>query len=155
MAQQPGPCSVLLVVAMQQEAAPIIEAFSMRKLPHCFLPGAAFVAWEGMIGELTLRLVWCGRDVRYGGNNVGTTAAAVATYAALAAFINTDSPPELVLSVGTAGGFAERGAGITDVYLSTKCVFHARRIPEGGTWGELEEQGFGASLSQPAAPTRR
>ena len=146
--------SVLLVVAMQQEAQPIIDAFDMRKLDHAFLPGAAFVAWQGMIGELTVRLVWCGRDERYGGNNVGTTAAAVATYAALAAFANTDSPPELVLSVGTAGGFGEKGAGIADVYLSSKCVFHARRIPEGGAWGELEEQGFGAShIQSPRGPS--
>ena len=49
--------SVLLVVAMQQEAQPIIDAFDMRKLDHAFLPGAAFVAWQGMIGELTVRLV--------------------------------------------------------------------------------------------------
>ena len=58
--------------------------------------------------------------------------------------------PDLVLSVGTAGGFAQRGATIGDVFLSTKCVFHARRIPEASRTEKpnpnvvvLEEYGFG------------
>ena len=150
--------SVLLVVAMEQEAMPIISRFSMRKLEHRFLPGAPFVAWEGRVGGdgdgdgddgLTLRLVWCGRDNRFGGNNVATTAASVATYAAVSAL--GDPKPDLVISVGTAGGFSERGARVQDVYLSTKCVFHARRIPEEGRGGELEEQGFGHYRSPPLA----
>ena len=140
--------SVLLVVAMEQEAAPIIEHFALQKLAEPgFLPGAPMVAWEGTAGCLTLRLVWNGRDQRFSANNVGTAAAAVATYAAFAAL----GPHDLVLSVGTAGGFAERGAAIGDVYLSTKCVFHARRIPEAGVADELEEYGFGHYRSPPLA----
>uniref|UniRef100_A0A7S0LH18 Nucleoside phosphorylase domain-containing protein n=1 Tax=Coccolithus braarudii TaxID=221442 RepID=A0A7S0LH18_9EUKA len=96
------------------------------------------VAWEGAVGPLTLRVVWCGSDLRFGVNNVATTAAAVATYAALVAFPNTD----LVFSIGTAGGFAQRGAAIADVFLSSKCVFHSRRIPD-SHGGHLEEYGFG------------
>ena len=86
------------------------------------------------------------RDDRFGVNNVATTAASVSTYAALTAFGN----PDLVLSVGTAGGFSQRGACIGDVFLSTKCVFHARRIPEVAKDQRqnrycvaLEEYGFG------------
>ncbi|MED5327810.1 MAG: hypothetical protein VYB98_00300, partial [Actinomycetota bacterium] len=45
--------------------------------------------------------------------------------------------------MGTAGGFGSRGACVGDVFLSTKCVFHARRIPDGSTRGTLEEFGFG------------
>ena len=55
-----------------------------------------------------------------------------------------------MLSVGTAGGFSQRGACIGDVFLSTKCVFHDRRIPEGSnkqrnnqSCGAVEEYGFG------------
>jgi nucleoside phosphorylase len=86
------------------------------------------------------------RDDRFGVNNVATTAASVSTYAALTAFGKLD----LVLSVGTAGGFSQRGACIGDVFLSTKCVFHARRIPEISKTEKqnlncmaLEEYGFG------------
>ena len=88
----------------------------------------------------------CFRDDRFGVNNVATTAACVSTYAALTAFGKQD----LVLSVGTAGGFSQKGACIGDVFLSTKCVFHARRIPEVSKTEKqnpncevLEEYGFG------------
>ena len=54
------------------------------------------------------------------------------------------------MSAGTAGGFSQRGACIGDVFLSTKCVFHARRIPEVTNHQKqnkccvgLEEYGFG------------
>ena len=77
---------------------------------------------------------------------MATTAASVSTYAALSCI----GRPDLVLSVGTAGGFSQHGASIGDVFLSTKCVFHARRIPEPSRSGEynpnvvvLEEYGFG------------
>ena len=81
-------------------------------------------------------------------NNVATTAASVTTYAAL----NTFGRQDIVLSVGTAGGFSQRGARVGDVFLSTKCVFHARRIPEttkavdgdqNTSCNTLEEYGFG------------
>ena len=172
--RKPVRC-VMLVVAMEQEAAPIIERFKLQRLAHQFLPGAPMVAWEAKISglspnneesrerhrhtergterdthneesDLVLRLVWCGRDVRYSGNNVGTTAAAVACYAAVAAL----GAPDLVLSVGTAGGFAQLGARVCDVYLSTKCVYHARRIPESTSGGtEIEEYGIGHYRSPP------
>ncbi len=37
--------------------------------------------------------------------------------------------PDLVISVGTAGGFAARGAAIGDVFVATGFANHDRRIP--------------------------
>ena len=146
--------SVLLIVAMEQEALPIVERFGLKRIiAPGFLRGSPFVAWRGDAGAqalqagLQLYVVWTGRDSRYGQNNVGTAAAAVATYAAVAAL----GMPDLVLSVGAAGGFSERGAAIGDVFLSTKCVYHARRIPESSGSSELEEMGFGHYRSVPLA----
>ena len=103
------------------------------------------VAWQGTVaGGLNLKVVWCGHDRRFGVNNVATTAAAVTTYAAVAAF----GSPDLVMSVGTAGGFSQRGAAIGDVFLATKSVFHSRRIPDMAR-GQLEEYGFGHFRSPP------
>ena len=138
---------VLIVVAMEQEVQPLIEHFRLPRLPHSFLAGSPMVAWGGMLPDrpLELHIVWCGQDARYGNNNVGTAAAAVSTYASCAAF----GAPDLVLSVGTAGGFSAHGAEIGDVYLSTKCVFHSRRIPGAAGDGELEESGFGHYRSPP------
>jgi 5'-methylthioadenosine nucleosidase len=82
---------------------------------------------------------------------VATTAAAVSTYASIAHF-----KPDIVISAGTAGGFSELGASIGDVYISTKCIFHGRRIPIsfGGDAiksksRHLEEYGFGHFRSPP------
>lgn len=142
-----GPVhNVLIVVAMEQETMPLVRRFDLKRCPDTtFLPGAPFVAWSGKVGDVRLRVVWCGRDPRFGGvNNVATTAAAVATYAAIASF----GRPDLLISAGTAGGFKAAGAAVGDCFLSAKCIFHARRIPsdEGHT---LEEYGFGHFRSPP------
>lgn len=144
--------NVIIIVAMEQEASPLVERFQLQRLRNdIFLPGAPFIAWQGEVGKLTLRVVWCGRDPRFGGvNNVATTAAAVCTYASIAAF----GPPELLISAGTAGGFRLAGAAIGDVYLSSKCVFHSRRIPsDEGT--SFEEYGFGHFRSPPLGKLAR
>lgn len=75
-------------------------------------------------GDVHVHLIWNGRCKIHSCNLVATTAAGVAAYGAVQVF-----RPDLVISAGTAGGFGELGACIGDVYLSTKCIFHARRIP--------------------------
>ena len=145
--------SVLLVVAMEQEAAPIIEHFALQKLAEPgFLPGAPMVAWEGTAGCLTLRLVWNGRDQRFSANNVGTAAAAVATYAAFAAL----GPHDLVLSVGTAGGFAERGAAIGDIYPSRPSASSTRGAsPRRGLPTSWRNTASGTTAPHPSPASRR
>eukprot|EP00854_Cymbomonas_tetramitiformis_P024973 gene24973-30450_t len=138
---------------MEEEARPFIEKHGLKKHqePGPFVSGSPMVAYSGQINSCTddnqshlrVHLVWNGRDQKYKVNNVATTAAAVATYASIAAF-----HPDLVVSAGTAGGFGELGGNIGDVYASTKCVYHNRRIPEGET-GDLEEYGFGHYRSPP------
>lgn len=136
--------SVTIIMAMEQEAAPIVARFGLQRIDAPFLDGSPFVAWGGSADGLLLRVVWCGHDKRFGMNNVATTAAAVTTYAAIAAL----GRPDLVVSAGTAGAFGQRGAAICDVFLSSKCIFHSRRIPDGHTGG-LEEYGFGHFRSPP------
>merc|ERR1711939_90959 len=101
-------------------------------------------AYKGEVSNATVWLVWAGNDIRFNAvNNVGTTASAVSAYASIIEF-----QPDLVISAGTAGGFKSAGGCIGDVYLSTKCVFHGRRIP---AWdgGEYEEYGYGHYRSPP------
>lgn len=42
--------------------------------------------------------------------------------------------PDLIISVGTAGGFAARGAAIGDVFVATGFANHDRRIPLPVQW---------------------
>ena len=60
----------------------------------------------------------------HGVDNVGTVPAAVTAYLAVHEF-----KPDLLISMGTAGGFKARGACIGDVFLATGFANHDRRIP--------------------------
>ena len=54
--------SVLLVVAMEQEALPIIRELNLQEIiPSPFLVGLPAVAWKGNVGNLRVHLIWCGR----------------------------------------------------------------------------------------------
>ena len=55
---------------------------------------------------------------------MGTVPAAVTAYLAVHEF-----KPDLVISVGTAGGFKAKGAAIGDVFMATAFANHDRRIP--------------------------
>lgn len=60
----------------------------------------------------------------HGVDNVGTVPAA------LTAFLGIQQlKPDIVVSVGTAGGFKAKGGAIGDVYVSTGFANHDRHIP--------------------------
>lgn len=65
-----------------------------------------------------------GKDAEHSVDNVGTVPAALATYLACQQY-----KPDLIISVGTAGGFKAQGASIGDVFVGTTTVNHDRRIP--------------------------
>uniref|UniRef100_A0A7S4ID08 Nucleoside phosphorylase domain-containing protein n=1 Tax=Odontella aurita TaxID=265563 RepID=A0A7S4ID08_9STRA len=139
---------VVIIYAMEEEFMPFVRDHGLAPVkPSPFSPGAPMVAYRGEVsnGAIDAVAVWCGRDRRFRSNSVGTVAAGVACYAAVEAF-----GPDLVISAGTAGGFGELGARTGDVYLSTKCIFHARRIPENFGGNTYEEYGFGHFRSPPA-----
>jgi nucleoside phosphorylase len=85
-----------------------------------------------------------GVDPRFGVDAIATQPAALNTFLTL-----THWPAELVLTAGTAGGWARHGASIGDVYLSReRFVYHDRRIPLPG----FDRYGIG---SFPAAAAAR
>ena len=119
--------TVLVICAMKEEISPFVEHFGLEKRTEPFMAGSPswIVAWSGKAGAITLHAVWCGEDERFKSNNVATTAAAVTLYAAVAAI----GRPDLVISAGTAGGFAQRGAAIGEVTKRfcrpcTRCISH-------------------------------
>jgi hypothetical protein len=63
---------------------------------------------------------------------VGTNGATLTGFASISTL-----KPDLVISGGTAGGFKARGADIGDIFVSTACMNHDRRIPLPGydKWG--------------------
>lgn len=58
--------------------------------------------------------------------------------------------PDLVINAGTAGGFAAKGAGIGDVFVSSVIRNHDRRIPLPG----YDQYGVGEYHSVPTVALR-
>ncbi len=126
---------ILLYVAMQEEANPIIAALNLQPcslLPQA-LPMRTFSAQDELHEYL---LVLAGSSVQHAVENVGTEPAALALGVALSIF-----PAALIINAGTAGGFARKGAQIAEVFLGKSPVrYHDHRIP----LGDYESYGTGS-----------
>ena len=56
--------SILLVIAMEQEALPLVRSLNLEMLSTLPFPfGLPAVAWKGKVGRSTVHLIWCGRYV--------------------------------------------------------------------------------------------
>lgn len=117
-----------LLVAMQAEAQPLIERLHLQPAETPWPEWAPCSLWRGRAHGIAVELVTAGRDQRYGCDLIGTEPA---TLAAALAVMHLN--PRLLASVGTAGGFAARGATIGTVYLSQgEFRYHGRHVPMPG-----------------------
>ncbi|XVF45460.1 hypothetical protein PTKIN_Ptkin02bG0208400 [Pterospermum kingtungense] len=117
--------SILIIIAMQTEAIPVVNKFQLTENPHSLFPkGVPWVHYHGTYKDITLNLIWPGKDLTLGVDSVGTISSSLVTYASIQA-----SKPDLIINAGTAGGFKAKGAGIGDVFLISHVAFHDRRIP--------------------------
>ena len=103
----------------------MVKSLNLSKDNPPAIPGPApCVTYSGSDWGAAIHLVCFGKCRETGMDNVGTVPASLATYLAIQTF-----SPDLVISTGTAGGFASRGAAIADVFVSTAMLNHDRRIP--------------------------
>ncbi|PNY12054.1 5-methylthioadenosine s-adenosylhomocysteine nucleosidase 1-like protein [Trifolium pratense] len=125
-AQPNRPISnILIVIAMQTEAQPVVNKFELIEDPHSPFPqGVPWVRYHGKYKDLNINLIWPGKDPSSGVDSVGTISSALVTYAAIQAL-----QPDLIINAGTAGGFKARGASVGDIFIASDCAFHDRRIP--------------------------
>lgn len=125
----PGSAArVLVVMAMEVEAAPLRAALGAEpiELPSWAsrLPARLAEAPE-VPGRPRVRLAVNGTDPISGVAAIGTSAAALTTQVGL----NSGFDPDLVLTVGTAGGWSRHGSEIGDTFLAwPHFVCHDRRI---------------------------
>lgn len=121
---------IALVMAMEIEAAPLRTALGATPIDAPPWAGAlpvrlAVAPAEGNRPHVLLAVN--GDDPVTGVAAIGTTAAALTTHVALN--LEGIPRPDLVLSVGTAGGFTRNGATIGDTYLAwPHFSCHDRRI---------------------------
>lgn len=117
--------NLVILMAMFEEALPIINSLLLIKSNDLLHPELPMVCYQKNIGSLHLSLVIAGLDERFDVANIGSEAATLMAYEAI-----TQLKPDLLISAGTAGGFAARGASIGTVYLSEEhFVYHDRHVP--------------------------
>jgi len=121
---------ILMLFAMEEEAQPVINSLYAVPIdrneypidPH--LPMQAYHAksqqdkqiFIAVFGKLTVS------EVRI--DFVGLQSATLNSWEAIRLF-----NPDLVMSVGTAGGNEKLGANVGDIYISSCIKYHDRRIP--------------------------
>lgn len=136
---------VVIVMAMEAEAAPLRDALRAQPFESpawaAGLPCRLSHAPKAK-GRPDVVLAVNGTDPIYGVDAIGSTAAALTVHVAL----NLDRPrPDLVLSVGTAGGWRRAGAEIGDAYLAwPHFACHDRRIELPG-FDAMGESNLGAA----------
>ena len=117
---------ILLVVAMDTEAQPIINELHLHPLPHSFT-NLPMRGYAGEQGNTKILLIMNGEDPINKVQNIGTQAATLSTYLGVEYF-----HPDLIISIGTAGAVIENGVQLKDIIASKKIYFFDRRIPMDG-----------------------
>ena len=110
------------MIAMSGEANPLIADLGLE-LNLGFSEGLPCRLYSGKVNDKEVYVCINGKMLGY--DLVGCEAAVLATERAIS-FVD----PDIVISYGTCGAFAKKGASIGDVYLSKPIVmFHDRRVP--------------------------
>jgi 5'-methylthioadenosine nucleosidase len=132
---------VLVLVAMEAEAAPFIQALNLQKVynPNPHPPIFQYKSANPESGEV-VSVALNGKSSAFGVDNVGTAPAALTTFLAI-----NQLQPDLVINAGTCGGFKAKGSAICDAYISTHTKNHDRRIPIPG----FDTYGIGSVASFP------
>ena len=104
---------------MEAEAAPVRLALGLDGPGQPLHPAFPAMIWTSDQVSVAVN----GVDPRFGVDSIATQPAVTTTLHAVERL-----RPSLVISAGTAGGFAERGGTIGAVCLASRCVFHDRRI---------------------------
>lgn len=126
---------IAIIVAMPSEAAPLIRALALESVELGFAAKLGMKTYRGLVQQREIHLIVNGTDPHFGVAQVGTDSAALCCYETIRLL-----EPDTIISAGTAGGYAAKGARVGDVYLaSSQFVFHDRRIP----LAEYEQYGKG------------
>ncbi|MFA8300246.1 MAG: hypothetical protein ACEPOV_08805 [Hyphomicrobiales bacterium] len=114
---------IAIIMAMREEAKPIIEHFNLLPTKDLFdqqLPMEVY-------SNSNIFIILNGKDPIYHVESIGTQSAVITTLSVIQKI-----QPDLIINAGTAGGFAKRGGKIGEVYSAKSGVcFHDKRIPLG------------------------
>ena len=111
-----SPRRVLLFVAMEHEAAPIVAALGLSRRERGF---------TGRVAGADVTLITPGIDPATEIDRIGPVHASAALTRAL---LHAPEPYDLVMNAGTAGGFEAKGQRIADLVVARETMFHDARI---------------------------
>ncbi len=117
-----APRSLIVFVAMEDEAAPIAKRLALGHA-SAMIQGQPMMVREGVVAGARVRLITPGRDAHTHTDRVGLVYAATTLTAAL-----TIERADLVINAGTAGGFESRGVAIADLVLARTVSVHDARV---------------------------
>lgn len=116
---------IVILVAMLEEALPMLEVLRLTEQALGLNPALQLRSFSGTVNGHRIDLVVNGAESALGVARVGTEFATLSTYEVIQKL-----SPDTIISAGTAGGYADKGARVGDVYLSSKhFCFHDRQIP--------------------------
>ena len=152
----PGPCDILLHVAMLAEARPLIDHFGLDASSPLD-EGVPAHVWR-RAGGGPLALVVHGIDPAHACDRIGTETATLVAHLAIRSL-----RPGLVVNAGTCGGFESRGAAIGSIYVPSRFLFHDQRVdlPRFGDFARgmidadapLADGGTSAPAGDPRSPS--
>ncbi|OGT64247.1 MAG: hypothetical protein A3J38_07265 [Gammaproteobacteria bacterium RIFCSPHIGHO2_12_FULL_45_9] len=114
---------IVLIMAMPEEAAAVVRVLQAERCELGLNPCLHTHSYR-LPQFSSVYLVVNGVDPVHHVARVGTTPAALVAYEVIQKL-----QPQLIISAGTAGGFAERGVEIGQVYLGERIICHDRYIP--------------------------
>lgn len=118
--------TICYIVAMVAEAQPFIDRYRINKVDDFFAPLPCQL-YMGEVNGTRLCVVLNGQ--MNGSDLVGCEAASIATMAAIQKL-----NPDIIVNSGTCGAFRKKGAGIAEVFIGNKAMFHDRRVPGDDNW---------------------
>ena len=117
--------TIAVIIAMEAEAAPLVEHLKLVKARESPLPGPIpALVFSGDVHGAKVHVVTNGKSAAFGVDCVGTVPASLTAYGICLAL-----KPDILVNAGTAGGFKAMGGAIGDVYLASAFKNHDRRIP--------------------------
>jgi len=120
--------NIVILMAMQGEANPFLQHFDIPEKSSLLENMLPFRCFQKQIGNLQVTLVTSGMDATHDVDNIGCEPATLMAHETIIKLC-----PDIVISAGTAGGFASKDAQIGTVYASEKhFVFHDRIVPMPG-----------------------
>jgi 5'-methylthioadenosine nucleosidase len=117
----PGPCDILLHVAMLSEARPLLDLLALDAASPLD-PALPAHVWRRADGG-PLAMVVHGIDPEHACDRIGTETATLVSHLAIRSM-----RPKLVINAGTCGGFESRGATIGAIYVPSRYLFHDQRV---------------------------